>query len=36
MQSTNAKDRCHRKYILVQIPEALSAEKETQKSSRIL
>lgn len=29
----NAKDRCHRKYILVQIPEALSAEKETQKTA---
>lgn len=29
----NAKDSCHRKYILVQIPEALSAEKETQKTA---
>lgn len=29
----NAKDSCYRKYILVQIPEALSAEKETQKSA---
>ncbi|HBX0759699.1 TPA: site-specific DNA-methyltransferase [Klebsiella pneumoniae] len=29
----NAKDRCHRKYILVQIPEALSVEKETQKTA---
>lgn len=29
----NVKDSCHRKYILVQIPEALSAEKETQKTA---